>query len=106
TTNAAMAGKLQPTPGFDNKFFPVETPHLRVFEAHQERVKNFLTAHPEVSATAIKTAADSLAVQDRIQAAKAAFRKSIGYSTETELVRMGSDPETAAKIKQAMDQSD
>lgn len=102
TSNAAEAGKLNPPPGFDMKYFPVETDHDTVFRAHCRRLKDFLTANPAIRATTMSTAEEALEMQHRMQAAKAAFRKGIGYITKDELERLGAKPQTAAEIKQAM----
>jgi hypothetical protein len=103
TSNALEAAKMTMPPGFDMKFFAVDTPHEAVFEAHQQRLKNFLAAHPDLQATIMQTADDVLQVQHRMQAAKAAYRKKVGYVTQEELQRMGADSMTAAKLKDAMD---
>src|SRR6266404_4828852 len=106
TSNAAEAGKLNPPPGFDMRFFPVQTDHETVFQAHRQRLKDFLTANAGICATRMRTAEEAQEMQHRMQAAKAAFRKGIGYVTEDELKRLGADSHTAAEIKQAMDHSE
>jgi hypothetical protein len=105
TSNAAEAGRLNPPPGFDMKFFPANTGHETIFQAHRQRLKDFLTANPGIRSTTMRTAEDVLEMQHRMQAAKAAYRKSIGYVTEDELKRLGADSHTAAEIKKAMNRS-
>jgi hypothetical protein len=102
TSNAAEAGKLNPPPGFDIRYFPVGTDHDTVFRAHCQRLKDFLTANPAIRATTMRNPEEALEMQHRMQSAKAAFRKGIGYVTEDELERLGAEPHTAAEIKQAM----
>lgn len=102
TSNGAGAGKLNPPPGFDMKYFPVETEPDIIFRAHTERLKTFLAANPEAHASEMPSMEQALEMQHRMEAAKAAFRKGIGYVTEDELQRLGADSRTAADIKQAM----
>jgi hypothetical protein len=102
TSNAAEAGKLNAPPGFDMKYFPVKTPHETIFEAHRQRLKDWLAANPGIHATAMRTPEDALEMQHRMQAAKAAYRKAVGHVSEDELRKMGADPQTAARIKRAM----
>ena len=106
TSNAAEAGKLNPPPGFDMRFFPVSTGHEAIFQAHRQRLKDFLTANPGIRATTMRTPKDALDMQHRMQTAKAAYRKGIGYVTEDELKRLGADSHTAAEIKQAMNRAE
>jgi hypothetical protein len=106
TSNAAEAGKLNSPPGFDMRFFPVNTGHETIFQAHRQRLEDFLTANPGIRATTMRTSEDALEMQHRMQTAKAAYRKEIGYVTEDELKRMGADSHTAAEIKQAMNRSE
>jgi len=106
TSNAAEAGKLNPPPGFDMKYFPVQTDPEAVFQAHRQRLKDFLAANPGIHATRMRTSEDELEMQHRMQGAKAAFRKGIGYVTEDELRRLGADSHAAAEIKQAMNRSE
>lgn len=103
TTNAMEAAKVQPPPGFDNEFFPHDTAPEIVYEAHIKRLRDHLTSHPGVEPAKMQTQADVLEMQNRMQAAKAAHRQQVGYASVTELQDMGADPETAAKIKDAMD---
>ena len=105
TSNAMEAGKLNSPPGFDMKLFPVNTRHESVFAAHQQRLGEFLRANPGTRATSMRTPAEALEMQHRMQTVKAAHRKAVGYVTEDELKRMGADSRTAAKIKQAMNRS-
>jgi hypothetical protein len=105
TSNAAEAGKLNPPPGFDMKFFPVDTDHNMIFQSHRQRLQDYLARNPGVRATTMRTPEDALGMQHRMQAAKAAFRKGIGGVTEDELRRLGADSHTAAEIKQAMNRS-
>jgi hypothetical protein len=102
TSNTAQAGKLNPPPGFDMKFFPAETDPELVFQAHRERLANFVTANPDIAFTKMETADQAFDMQHRMQAAKAAFRKSIGYLTPDELRRMGAGPSTARNIAASM----
>jgi hypothetical protein len=103
TTNAMEAANLQPPPGFDNEFFPHGTAPEIVYEAHVERLRDYLISHPEVEPTKARTQADVLDMQHRIQAAKAAYRQQVGYASVGELQNLGADPQTAAQIKEAMD---
>jgi hypothetical protein len=103
TSNGETAAKLNSPPGFDMKYFPITTDHDTLFQAHRQRLNVFLAAHPDVHGTPMRTAEEVLAMQHRMQAAKAAYRKGVGYVTEEELTRMGADAQTAADIKQAMD---
>ena len=106
TSNGAAAGKLNPPPGFDRKYFPVNTVHETVFQAHCERLADFVAANHGISITPMRTLEDALAMQHRMHAAKAAFRKQIGYVTQDELERLGADSKSAAEIKEAMDRSE
>jgi len=103
TTNAMEAAKLQPPPNFDNEFFPHDTAPEVVCEAHVNRLSDYLASHPGVEPTKVQTHAELLEMQNRIQAAKAAHRQRVGYTSVSELQELGADPETAAKIKDAMD---
>jgi len=58
---------------------------------------------PAFEPTKVQTHAELLEMQNRIQAAKAAHRQRVGYTSVSELQELGADPETAAKIKDAMD---
>ncbi len=106
TSNAAEAAKLNPPPGFDMQYFPVKTDCDAVFRNHSQRLKDFLTANPSISATKMRTAEEVLEMQHRMQAAKAAFRKGVGYVTADELERLGADTHNAAEIKQTMSRSE
>jgi hypothetical protein len=102
TSNAAQASKLNPPPGFHMKYFPAETDPQLVFNAHRERLAGSLLANPQIAFTKMETAGQVFDMQRRMQAAKAAFRKSIGYVTADELQRMGADPATARSIAASM----
>jgi len=102
TSNATQASKLNPPPGFNIKFFALNTGHEAVFEAHRRRLRDFMTANPGIRATAMRNSEDVLEMQHRMQAVKAAHRKGLGYLTQDELTRLGADSDTAARIKQAM----
>ncbi len=106
TSNAAAAGKLNPPPGFDIQYFPVKTAPDAVFRAHGRRLADFLRANPGINATTMGSTEEVLDMQHRMEAAKAAFRKGVGYVTEDELKRMGAKGQTAAEPKQASDRSD
>jgi len=106
TSNAAEAGKLNAPPGFDMKFFPAGTDPQTVFQAHGRRLVEFLRAHPAIRPTVMRTSQAALDMQHRMQSAKAAFRKAVGYVTEDELKRLGADARAASEIKQAMNRSD
>jgi len=105
TSNATEAGKLNLPPNLDRKFFPLNTPHMIVFEEHQRRLKDIFATDPHVLATTMRTVEEALEMQHRMQAVKAAYRKGIGYVTEDELRRLGASPQTASEIKQAMTRS-
>lgn len=92
TSNAAAAAPMKLPPNFDSKFFPWETPFDTVLQAHRQRIQAFLTAHPGVNPIRFPTLDDVLQMQHRQQAAKAAFRKSIGFVNEEELKKLGMDP--------------
>jgi hypothetical protein len=106
TSNAAQAGKLNPPPGFDRQYFPLNTLHETVFHKHCERLGDFVAANPGISITPMRTLEEALAMQQRMHAAKAAHRKEIGYVTQDELERLGANPKNAAEIKQALDRSE
>jgi hypothetical protein len=106
TSNATEAAKLNPPPGFDQSFLPLNTPHNTIYETHRQRLRAFLSANPDVRATALNTPEEALDMQHRMQNVKAAYRASVGYATEDELKRMGADSEMAAQVKQAMTRSD
>jgi hypothetical protein len=106
TSNAAEAGRLNPPPGFDIQYFPVKTAPDAVFRTHCQRLRGFLRANPGIHATTMRSTEEALDMQHRMQAAKAAFRKGIGFVTKDELERLGAKAQTAAEIKEAMDRSD
>ncbi|MGC8642503.1 MAG: hypothetical protein ACP5XB_21825 [Isosphaeraceae bacterium] len=106
TSSAAEASKLNPPPGFDVRYFPVETDPGTVLRAHCQRLKDTLAANPDIRATAMRTSEEAIEMQQRMQTAKAAFRKGIGYVTEDELERLGANSHTAVEIKQAMNRSE
>jgi len=102
TSNAADAGKLNSPPGFDMKYFPVKTPPEAVWEAHGQRMNQYLASNPGVHATPMHTSDEALEMQHRMQTAKAAYRKGVGFVSEDELRRLGANPREAAELKQAM----
>ncbi len=102
TSNAALAGKMNTPPGFDMQYFPANTDHLAVFQAHVERLQKYLAANPGVAATPLNNYEEALAMQHRMHAAKSAYRKSIGYATEEELRRMGATKKMAKEIKREL----
>jgi len=103
---AAEAGKLNTPHGFDMKYFPVNTSYETIFQAHRQRVSDFLNANPDLYATEMQTLDEVLEMQNRMQAAKAAYRQGIGNITVDELKRLGATSHTAMKIKQSMNRSE
>jgi hypothetical protein len=106
TSNAAEAGKLNTPPSFDMKYFPVDTSYETIFQTHRQRVMDFLTANPNISATTLQSPEEVLEMHNRINIAKAAYRKGIGNITVDELKRLGATSHTAMKIKQSMNRSE
>jgi hypothetical protein len=106
TSNATEAAKLTSPPGFDVKFFPTDTDHNTIFQAHLQRLTDLLNSNPSTRATTMRTSEEALEMQHRMQTAKAAYRKGIGYVTEEELRKLGANPQTAKELKQAMNRSD
>ncbi|HWL54878.1 MAG TPA: hypothetical protein VNQ90_20715 [Chthoniobacteraceae bacterium] len=103
TDNASEAAKMTLPPGFDHQLVSVGSDYETVFQVHQQRLKDFLLANPGVQPTIMRTVKDFFAVEHRIEAIKAAYRKEIGGVTEAELKNCGVDTDTAAKVKQEMD---
>lgn len=106
TSNAVEAAKLTPFPMVESKFFSYATPYESILAAHLARLRELPTAYPGREVTVMRTLEEVFAMQDRMQAAKAAFRKSIGHATTTELEKHGANPRTAREIKDAMDRLD
>jgi len=86
TSNAEMAGKLESPPAIDALRMPAGTPWDTLLQAHQNRIAQYLAAHPGVEAVKLAGLADVRRAQDEQQRIKAEFRKRIGLS-KTELER-------------------
>lgn len=99
TSNAQTAGQLDPPPGFDMKYYSPKTPATKVFEAHHSRIKKLLAKSMSMEATLMKGVGDVLEMQERMHAAKAAYRQQVGYVTEKELERLGADASMAKALK-------
>ncbi len=101
TTNNEMAGRLSPPPGFDLLNQPYDTPVRELLAQHRERVRIAATPAPAASIRC-RSLEDVLAVQNREQAAKHAFRTACGFITDEEFWRIARAEEVPPRAARAI----
>src|SRR5207247_4498873 len=81
TSNAEMAGKLDPPREIDALHLPAATPWEMLLETHTRRVSDYLAAHAGIAAVQLNGMPDMRRAQEAQQRIKAEFRKNRGLST-------------------------
>ncbi len=87
TTNAAKAGGFDYPPEIDAFFLPSDTPLDAVMQAHEFRVKKFLSENPGAQAARVGSIEEVHRIGDEVQRIKAEFRSQKGL-TKAELERI------------------
>lgn len=93
TNNTAGRDLTTPAPPVERRQHPPETPLADLVRLHQQEVQKLLAAKPGASAVPLHTLADVMEMQKRLQAAKHAFRKRIGYLDPAEVRRVAEQTE-------------
>jgi hypothetical protein len=99
TTNAAAAAAIDVPALIETEYLPATARAQDVLQRHSVRVSAHLAARPGVQARVITTHAQMVAMQNRMNALKAAFRGEVGGITKAELDRLttlGGASQTAA----------
>ena len=90
TSNAFLAGTLSGSPSVDHDFLPNGTPPHWLWWSQRERVAALLAASPGVHVRPFQSVQDLIASMHRFEAAREAYRESVGWVTLQELRRMSS----------------
>lgn len=93
TTNASE-DKLDPEPGMLVKTVHEETPVAEIFDRHRRALERYLSENPGVEPVRFSDYDDVLQSQHRQQELKCEYRRSIGYITEDEMLRIAGKSKT------------
>jgi hypothetical protein len=94
TSNAELAGRMRQPPQFFAVYYPASTPAEILLDKHRERLENIrrgIQSHETNRLVEIKTLAESREMQNRMELAKAKFRRETGWISQEELRRIGGE---------------
>ncbi|MDD5707654.1 MAG: hypothetical protein PHR35_17175 [Kiritimatiellae bacterium] len=85
TSNAVTASMISSPPQILTDYLPFESDPTQVLQRHEERLREHLAHHPELSVIPLRSVEDVHASQHRQEAIKATYRESVGWISKEEL---------------------
>lgn len=99
TSNAEAAGKLSLPPTIDTEFHPYGTPPVVLAHRQRQRLDARFASEPDSRPCIVRTVDDLTKMQHRLKAQKNAYRASVKWVTQDDLLKMSANhPQLAAAV--------